>query len=163
MGSSPTVSVIDVQLEMFEVELAAAVGLRRQLEALKQGLLDTYGFTGTGWSEHIEGAAGELAFAKATGRFWNGSINTFKSGGDVGRVQIRTRSKQDYDLLIRPDDADLDAFVLVVGTVPKFCVVGWLYGHEAKQEKWLRYYGNRPGAYFVPQPELRIVKGAILD
>jgi hypothetical protein len=153
--------MIDVTLEPYEIALAADVGVRRQLAALEAHLPDAFGFAGAGWSEHVEGAGGELAFAKATKRYWNGSVNTFKNG-DVGTVQVRTRRDPKYDLLVRPGDSDDDAFVLVIGTIPKFCVVGWLYGREAKQEKWLRTYGNRPAAYFVPQAALRVVKGAII-
>ena len=144
-----------VTLEWFEVLLAATVGVRRQLEALRSGRPDCHGFDGaTGWQVHIEGACGEMAFAKATGRYWSGSINTFKAGGDVGNIQVRTRSRDDYDLIVRDDDRDEDIFVLVIGKAPTFRVVGWIQGAEAKRPSWRHVYGARPPAFFVPQAAL---------
>lgn len=138
-----------------EIYLAAVVGVRRQIEAIQKGLPDRHGFEGAGWNLHVEGAAGELAVAKAYGRFWDGSVNTFKRSGDVGQVQVRTRSKDGYDLIVRCDDRDEDRFVLVVGRIPEFEVCGWIRGRDAKQDRWLKRHGGREAAYFVPRGALR--------
>lgn len=152
-----------VTLDWSELELAAAVGLRRQISSMRDQREDKHGFSGPGWTIHIEGACGELAVAKALGRYWNGSVDNFR-GPDIpdqevraafGRIQIRTRSNAYYDLIVRPDDADQDVFILVTGRAPEFEVHGWIRGREAKQEMWLRTYGDRPPAYFVPQAALR--------
>jgi len=145
---------LKVTLAWYELYMAATVGVKRQLEALKDARPDRHGYEGNGWNVHVEGAAGELAAAKALDRFWSGSINTFKSDGDVGAIQIRTRSKAYYELIVRSDDADNDRFVLVTGTAPHYNVVGWITGRDAKRDEWLQTYGNRPAAYFVPQREL---------
>jgi hypothetical protein len=58
-----------------------------------------------------------MAFAKALGLYWSGKVGTFKHSGDVAHYQIRTRSENDYDLLIRPKDLEKHAnavFVLVI-------------------------------------------------
>lgn len=146
---------MQIKLQWYEVFMAATVGIKRQVEALKEKRPDRHGFTGLGWDVHVEGAVGELATAKALNRFWSGSINTFKDGGDVGTIQVRTRSKDYYDLIVRQDDADDDCFVLVVGTAPNYNVVGWIRGRDAKQEQWSKTHGDRPAAYFVPQANLR--------
>jgi hypothetical protein len=84
---------IRVELSWPEVALASQVGCRRMVEALRKALPDAYGCTGEdGWTHHVQGAMGEMAFAKATGRYWDGSVNTFKAGGDVGTIQVRTPS-----------------------------------------------------------------------
>jgi len=144
-----------IRLAWYEVFMAATVGIKRQVEALKEQRPDRHGFKGLGWDVHVEGAVGELAAAKAMNRFWSGSINTFKDGGDVGTIQVRTRSKEHYELIVRQDDADEDCFVLVVGTAPNYDVKGWILGRDAKQEQWSQTHGNRPAAFFVPQLELR--------
>ena len=136
-----------VHLSQWELLQAALVGVRRHLEALRQKLPDKHGLESAGWSEHIEGAAGEMAFAKFSGKYWSCSVNAFKAG-DVGEVQVRTRSKDHYDLIVRSDDKDDDVFVLVLGRVPRFRVVGWIWGREAKRGEFLREYGDRPAAYF---------------
>ncbi len=149
-----------VTLSPYELSMAAQVGSRRQIEALTKGLPDKHGFGGEdGWTVHIEGACGEMAVASALGRYWSGSVNTFKSGGDVGTVQVRTRSRHDYDLIVRRDDRDNDIFILVTGLAPRFEVRGWIRGADARRSEWLRTHGNRPAAYFVPQTALMPIKG----
>ena len=143
-----------VTLTMHEINMAANVGLMRQLCALKAGKHDAHGFDGDGWSEHIEGACGELAVAKILGRYWDGSVNTFKAD-DLPGLQIRTRSRHDYDLIVRPGDDDQAVWVLVTGRCPEYRVRGWINGAEAKRAEWLRNYGGRPAAYFVPAEQLR--------
>jgi hypothetical protein len=145
---------IEVRLTPGEMEYAANVGAKRHIEALAKGRPDKHGFEGEGWSVHIEGACGELAFAKALNKHWGGSVNTFKGGGDVGSVQVRTRSKSHYGLLVREDDDDNAAFVLVVGKEGRYRVVGWTWGGDAKRKQWRKKHGGRPAAYFVPQSAL---------
>jgi hypothetical protein len=136
--------------------MAVEVGCRRQLQAIREGRHDLYGYDGDeGWSLHIEGAAGELAVAKALDRYWSGSVNTYRAGADVGQLQVRTRSQPNYDLLIRDRDDDDAVFVLVTGRVPSFAVRGWLLGRDGKRPEWRREHGGRPPAYFVPQAHLR--------
>lgn len=150
--------MIEVRLAEHEIVMAAGVGVRRQAEALAKGLPDKHGFEGEGFAVHIDGALGELAVAKATNRFWNGSVSTFKAGGDVGRIQVRTRSKDWYDLIVRRDDRDDDAFVLVTGRCPVYKVWGWIRGADAKREAFLQTHGDREAAWFVPKDALVAIR-----
>ncbi len=154
------IEYMEVRLEPFELALSTPVGCRRYMSALYKGLKDGHGLDPEvdGWAIHIEGAAGELAFAKATNRYWSGSVDTFKRGGDVGLFQVKTRSKHKYDLLVRPGDKDDDTFVLVTGQIPVFRVRGWCLGWEAKLAKFSQTHGDRPAAFFVPVDQLRDVK-----
>ena len=94
-----------------------------------------------------------MAFAKATENYWSASVATFK--GRVGdRIQVRWRSRPDYDLMVRPSDSDQDIFVLVLGKIPALNVVGWIRGGAAKQDRSIQDHGGRPPAWFVPQDEL---------
>lgn len=148
-------AVRSVELTPYEMFLAAQIGIRRQVEARTKGLKDRHGVDpDAGWGIHVEGAAGEMAFAKALDRFYSGSVNTFKFGGDVGQIQVRTRSRDDYELIVRADDKDDDSFVLVCGIAPRFVVKGWMPGREAKRPEWLKAHGGRPPAWFVPQAAL---------
>jgi hypothetical protein len=145
-----------VRLTWFEAVMAGEVGMRRHLAALRGGNPDQHGRNGEdGWTVHIEGAAGELAVAKVLDRYWSGSVNTYHDEGDVGqRLEVRTRSRHHYELLVRPGDPPDSAYVLVTGRVPWFVVRGWVFGHEAMRPEWLRVHGDRPAAYFVPHEEL---------
>jgi hypothetical protein len=144
-----------VTLSPAELISAAQIGIIRQIEAIRRKLPDKHGYVGDGWSLHVEGACGELAFAKALNVYWAGTVNVYKDADVGANIQIRTRSKANYDLLIRSDDSDDEVFVLVTGTAPTFRVVGWILGRDAKQGCWEQTHGNRPPAFFVPQSELR--------
>ena len=146
-----------VTLEWYEYAMASDVGRMRSLASIRQGLKHKYGMVTAGWTEGIEGACGELAVAKVLGIYWDGSVNTFKSP-DVGDLQVRTRSKDHYDLIVRPEDSSSEIFVLVTGTCPSYAVHGWIRGADAKQREFLKDYGNRPPAYFVPKNRLRPIE-----
>ncbi|WP_051324000.1 hypothetical protein [Candidatus Solirubrobacter pratensis] len=147
-----------VDLEPYELAQAAYVGCQRHIESVAKGLPDRYGAEKGGWNLHIEGAAGELAFAKCLNVYWSGSVNTFGEGGDVGQIQVRTRSRHDYELIIREKDRDDDVFVLVTGVSPEYVVVGWTFGGIAKaHDEWRKTHGGRAAAWFVPHEALRPV------
>jgi hypothetical protein len=138
------------------MELAVGVGVRRQLAALRDNRPDKHGYEGDGFSIHIHGAGGEMAFAKFAGLYWNGSVDTFKSPDLGSNIQVRTRSGVGgrEDLIVRANDRSEDVFVLVVGQMPNYTVVGWRSGMFCKKPAYAREYGGRPSAYFVPRADL---------
>jgi hypothetical protein len=151
-----------VTLEWFELYVAAMVGIRRRLESLRKGIPNQHGFDGENdWTIDIEGAGGEMAAAKILNLYYSATINTFKVGGDIGNLQVRTGSKDHHSLIIRSRDRDEDVFVLVVGKAPRYHVVGWIEGRKAKNSEWIKNPGNRPQAWFVPQSELRPIEQLI--
>jgi hypothetical protein len=144
----------EVVLSWHEVAMASEIGRLRQLASIKASRLDRHGFSGNGWDVHIEGACGELAAAKYLDLYWDGSVDTFKAN-DLPLIQVRTRSRHDYELLVRPEDDDEAIWVLVTGQSPCFWLRGWLMGRECKRFEWVREHGGRPPAYFVPTLGLR--------
>lgn len=144
-----------VSLELCEVLMASQIGATRHIAALKRGLNGKHGCSPeSAWQVHIEGACGEQALAKCLGIYWSGSINTFKHGGDVGCYQVRTRSRHDYELIIRPGDQQDSVFFLVTGLAPNYVVRGWIIGRNGRQDAWWKTHGGREGAWFVPQASL---------
>jgi len=140
-----------VTLTWAEVLLGSTVGCMRHISALKAGKHDAHGAEAGGWNYHINGACGEIAVAKHLKCFWGGTINTWKDA-DLGvRLQIRTRSKDYYELIVRKNDSSEDHFVLVTGNAPEYVVRGWIVGEDAKKDMWIQEYANREAAYFVPQ------------
>ena len=116
---------------------------------------DSHGCEMHGWIEHIQGAAGELAFAKCIGAYWNGSINKYGVGADVEDFDVRTRTEHDWCLIVRQNAPDDLKCVLVVGHAPILRVVGWMVASAAKQKQWLTTFTpGRELAYFVPQSAL---------
>ena len=144
-----------VKLTPHEVIMAAGVGIRRQVSALAANRRDRHGLNPEdGWRVHIEGANGELAVAKYLGKYWDGSVDTFKSLPDLGNVEIRTRSRHTYDLIIRTDDDPAKFYILVTGIAPNYRVRGWIKGENARRDEWLQTHGGREAAWFVPADAL---------
>lgn len=146
-----------IQLSAKDVAWGEHVGLTRHLESVAKGRANAHGLSddfGIGLEKHRNGACGELAFCRVRGLEWEASVGTFKDPDVDGIWQVRTRSEAWYDLIIRNDDAGNDLFVLVTGQRPHFTVHGYLLGREGKQPRFVRRYGGRPAAYFVPQNQL---------
>ena len=144
-----------VTLTWVELALATRIGVGRRVQRLQTPeRKDRYGLEDDdGWTLDIEGAAGEMAVAKLANIYWNGNMGNLKAA-DVGRLQVRTRSRDYYDLILHPTDPDDSAFILVVGKAPRFRIVGWIVARDGKLQKWWKDpAGNRP-AFFVPQSEL---------
>lgn len=150
-----------VMLSPHEMYLASMVGVRRRLASLHAGMSERNGASrhsiAEQWFFNVVGAQGELAAAKALQVYWPASINAKKADADLlPNIQVRTLERHDYDLIVRADDPDGFAYVLVTGSGPQFQVHGWVYGNEAKRAEWLFDRGNRDKpCYWVPQKSLR--------
>jgi hypothetical protein len=146
---------MQIRLTDAELRMAVTIGCERQMESLSSKRRDNHGKSSEGgWTEHIEGAAGELAVAKALGHYWNGSIGSFKMPDLGHHIQVRTRSQDHWDLIVRRDDNDDHLYFLAVGKAPTFRIVGFILGKDAKRAEWVSDYGGRPWAFFVPQSAL---------
>jgi hypothetical protein len=155
---------VEILLTLAECLHAASVGAIRQYESFTANLTDRDGLIADCWGGasgvtiHVEGAAGEIATARALGLYYPAHVNNFH-GPDLGvSTQVRTRYKHDYDLLIRSDDDERARYFLVTGTMPRFWVRGWLWGYEAKQSRFIQRYAGRQAAWFVPVNELHQIK-----
>jgi hypothetical protein len=150
---------VSVTLDPWELMTAAQVGVTRNIQAIKRGSKNSkYGnVADDSWNMHILGALGELAFCKVTGIYWPASVNTYKDA-DAGRnIQVRTRSKHSYELIVRKADPDEDLYVLVTGGPQQFVVHGYEVGHKVKDDAHLRNYGGMGRAWFYPQELLQDV------
>lgn len=151
-----------ITLSWSEVFVAAEMGVRRQARAYREGYRDDYGRgMAPGWTEHIEGAAGELVVARLLNQYPDLSSDSFK-GADLGsRIQVRTRcdlGSKGTDLGIRPTDDNAAVFVLAVGHIPTFDVRGWIRGGEAKRPEWFQKFQKGGGVYFVPASALKPIE-----
>jgi hypothetical protein len=151
-----------VELDIAEQLHAASVGVRRNIQSIRRGALPKWGQGGAAlWGSHIEGAAGELAVAKATNTYWNGALGDYDAD-DVGGLQIRTTPHPNGCLILHPSDPDDRPFILVIGTMPFFRLAGWMMGRDGKDPKWWRAGIDRP-AFFVPQADLRPMEELLSD
>lgn len=136
-------------------------GMRRQGVNEAQGLR---GRNGGAWKGskaldiHLLGAAGEVAVASYLGM----KEHLFKEtearrGSDdlPGGIDVKTRSKTRYDLIVQKNEDVRKKFVLVTIENQKTFLHGWCYGREAMQERfWADPARGRP-AYFVAKEHLR--------
>jgi hypothetical protein len=72
-------------------------------------------------------------------------------------IDVKTRSKACYDLIVQRGSNPQKKFVLVTIANQVTLLQGWCYGHEAmKEQYWADPARGRP-AYFVPQNALRSI------
>jgi len=142
-----------ISLTYAEIFQAANAGVMRRIQRLKSGYALPYGLkSGTEWQLFIEGALAECALAKFLGKYWEGcgEIN----GIDVLDVEARSTKHENGRLIIHDADKDDLKYYLLTGEEGKYIVRGWMYGKDAKQEKYLDSPAGRKPAYFVPQADL---------
>ena len=149
--------MVEVTLNRWEIAISGFVGVLRQSEAIGRKLKSKMAPENP-FEIHVNGAAGEMAVAKALNLYWKGGINEFKNADIGDHIQVRCRSKDGDALIVRDGDSDTEYFVLVTGKPPSLKVIGWLRGAEAKQEKWVSNPGGRGNAYFVPQQALHPIE-----
>ena len=165
VGSQTIANAVRVDLNPTEFFMACNVGVMRRVASVQRGHRERNGSQDDDFAitKNIIGACGEMAAAKALGRYWDGSVNVFKSVDlppndlfALEGIQVRTMGRHYYDLLIRPGDADEEKFLLVTSEVERsYLVHGWILGGDAKRPEWLDAKGGRIAAYFVPQSMLR--------
>ena len=143
-----------------ERSLAIEEGIRRQGVNEAKGLR---GRNGGAWKGskaldiHLLGAAGEVAVASYLGMKEHLFKETEARRGsdDLPGIDVKTRSKHQYDLIVQKNEDACKKFVLVTIESQKTFLHGWCYGHEALQERfWADPARGRP-AYFVPKEVLR--------
>ena len=148
---------VKVELTKYEMELACQVAMRRQIDAEFGGRKDRVNRKtfSEGLGAHVLGCIGELATAKHFGIYWSGSVNTFHRLADLaGGCEVRHRSKDDWDLIVRQADGDDSLFILSTGDSNIVTIHGGIRGRDAKVRDWSRTYGGKSAAYFVPSEAL---------
>jgi hypothetical protein len=151
-----------VTLTNAEVWRSAQVGSWRQCEALKKGHVAFHGQeTKIGrWEVHIEGAAAELVVAKALNIYWDSYAEDLgKIKADVGGViEVRQTFREEGSLICQKKDHEQGKhdvpFVLVVGKIPTFRIVGWAHGWSVMVPEFWRKNIRDP-AWLMPQKHLR--------
>jgi hypothetical protein len=140
--------------------LAALIGGARHTNAISTGRQDRYGRSAdNGWSDHYEGACGEIAFCKAFNLYWAAKVKASGTIPDVDPdIQVKTARKHHYKLILHPEDDDEQRFIHVTGLWPHFRVVGWIMAWDGKDEAyWKEPVPGRP-AFFVPSEKLMTIE-----
>ena len=142
--------MIPVRLERYEMELASSVGRSRNLSAIVKCSKDVYpSDSQNAWGQHIDGAGAELAFAKFIGLYWDGSVDTYRSGtGDLPFTQVDVKHSRDGKWKIK--ERDMGDLVLVRGTMPEYVIEAYCNADDIK--KYAPAY-NDPKLWAVPEDE----------
>jgi hypothetical protein len=106
---------------------------------------------------HLLGAAGEMAVAVMLGMEDKLYQETEAQRGSFDlppNIDIKTRSKHRYDLIVQLDESPDKILVLVTIENRITLIHGWIKARDAMKEQWKKDpAGGRP-AYFVPKTEL---------
>ena len=107
---------------------------------------------------HLLGAAGEMAVAVMLGMETQLYQETEAKRGSADlppNIDIKTRSKHYYDLIVQLDESPDKILVLVTIENRITLIHGWIKAADAMKEQWKKDpAGGRP-AYFVPKTELQ--------
>ena len=144
-----------------ERRMAMKEGMRRQAFNESKGLRGRNNgprFGEKALAVHLLGAAGEVAVASFMGLKNELFKETEARRGSEdlpGGIDVKTRSKSRYDLIVQKGSDARKKYVLVTIENQKTLLHGWCYGEEAMQERfWADPAKGRP-AYFVPKECLR--------
>ena len=142
-----------------EKQAAMEEGMRRQAVNEAKRLRGRNGgasFGSRALDIHLLGAAGEMAVASYLGMKHELYKETEAKRGsdDLPGIDVKTRSKANYDLIVQKNEDPKKKFVLVTIENQQTLLHGWCYGHEAVDARyWADPARGRP-AYFVPQSAL---------
>lgn len=120
---------------------ARAAGLARQAFAERRNLPHYGGRempNERAADNHIVGCRSECAVAKVLRLPWVPNVGILTGVDVAGRIEVRARRMPSHqcDLAFRPErDKDALPYVLTHVWDDRIVLVGWLYGHEARERK----------------------------
>lgn len=106
---------------------------------------------------HRLGCIGEMAVAKFLGVEDSVFTETtpVRGSSDLpGNIDVKTRAKHGYDLLVQIDDDPNKVFFLVTYDEKTIKLCGWIKGRYAMRSEWIREYVRGRPCYSVPQKAL---------
>jgi hypothetical protein len=106
---------------------------------------------------HLLGAAGEMAVAVMLDMEDKLYQETEAKRGSVDlppNIDVKTRSRHDYDLICQLDEKPGKALVLVTIQHKITLIHGWIKSEDAMQAQWKKDPAGGRAAYFVPQSVL---------
>jgi hypothetical protein len=110
---------------------------------------------------HRLGAVGEVAVAAHLGledHLFTETVARRGSADLPGDIEVKTRSKHCYDLIVQKDERPDKRLVLVTVQGGTIFVHGWCVAGDVMQERfWADPARGRP-AYFVPKCHLRDIE-----
>ena len=139
-----------------ERRIAMEEGMRRQAVNEAKGLRGRNRgprFGQKALDVHLLGAAGEMAVASYLGlkEYLYRETEAKRGSDDLPGIDVKTRSKHSYDLIVQRQSDPSKKFVLVTIENQKTLIHGWCYGKDAMQDQFWKDPARGRPAYFVPQ------------
>lgn len=134
---------------------------RRQQVNEAKGLSGRNGGPATGelaLKYHKLGCAGEMAVAIYLGMkdfLWLDKTPHKGSWDLPFFIDVKTRTHHWHDLIVQKDDTPGKNYWLVIIENKKIFLKGWIYGHEAFEDEYIKDPAGGRSAYFIPQHVLR--------
>jgi len=146
---------IDVVLSAEDFDLASKLGQQRTDEAVQSHRPGRAGARPNNLVQDINGAAAEIAFARAI-RAEVSLSSAPDQGPDVTEFHVRSTDWPNGKLIVRPGESTDNQYVLLVGFGLTWRIVGTITGRDAMQPKFHgKLQNGRPDCYMVPQSALR--------
>jgi len=148
--------------------LANAEACRRQQENEAKGLRGRNKAPNRGEKAlklHQLGCIGEVAVAEYLGlqEHLFSAETAIRGSADLpGSIEVKTRSKHNYDLLVQFSDDPSKIFVLAThegGDTTQ--IWGWILGSHAMKKKWVREFVPGRRCYAVPQSALNPIEAPL--
>ena len=142
-----------------ERQAAMEEGMRRQAVNEAKRLRGRNGgasFGSKALDIHLLGAAGEMAVASYLGMKHElyKEVEAKRGSDDLPGIDIKTRSKHSYDLIVQKQENPGKKFVLVTIENQQTLLHGWCYGRQAMDVRyWADPARGRP-AFFMPKENL---------
>lgn len=155
-----------VTLTWAETAIAVRIGEARTIWNRSRGNDHRHGKAGgADWSADIEAACAEVAAAKGIGVYMPITTTPAEDrGGDLGYgLHVRHSHRDDACLILHKDDQPAGLFVLVLGSMPTYRLVGFIEAEDGKRESWWKDpTGDGRPAFFVPQIALHSIAGLVI-
>lgn len=156
---------VEIILSPENLALAEAEARRRQAQNEAKGLRGRNKAPDKGEKAlkmHLLGCLGEVAVAELLGlqeHLFQAETAVRGTADLPGNIEVKTRSKHNYDLLVQLDDDPNKVFVLVThegGDTTQ--VWGWIHGRDAARKEWIREFVRGRPCYAVPQKALNSIE-----
>lgn len=158
MAMHQEVGRVWVTLSLAEMLHGTNLGVIRMYESHNHGGRHKHGFYNSNLDPlciNVQGAIGEIVVAKARNLYFMPTVNTFKAADIGNNVQVRLRTKHEWQMIVRDDDDPDHIFVHVTGSGPMYCIRGWAYGKDVMKPEYRQNHGNRIESWFVPEEALK--------
>jgi hypothetical protein len=158
---------VRISLSSEQLAAANAEAVRRQTENEAKGLRGRNRAPAVGekaLAMHRLGCIGEMAVATYMGLqdYVYGDKVPIKNSADLpGELEVKTRAKHGYDLLIQIDGDPNKIYVLVTHEGRDTELVGWIRGKDAMRKEWIKEYVRGRPCYAVKQSSLKDIESLL--